>query len=440
MNLEELNQGAVDQRLRALKNLAASTIFPESGEHVNMHMHSFFSYNAYFWSPTRVAWEAKQAGLMAAGLIDFDVLDGMEEFYEAGEILGLRTNVGLETRVYYPEFATFELDSPGEPGVHYIDGIGFTALPHEGSREAQLLKRYRQGAQDRNIALVNRINAAVTTLQLDYAEEVIPLSPGGCPTERHIISAFANKAETTLEGKALLSFWADLLDTSEKAAIILIANRPALEDKARSRLAKKGGLAYVQPDESSFPPIDDFFAWVKACGAIPMESWLDGTSDGESQAEELIDCTYSKGARVLNIIPDRNWNLKDPKDKAIKVENLRRIIRLAEERDMPINIGTELNKLGLPFVDDLNGSVLSEFKPLLQQGALIMVGHSVLSRYAKYGYLSEAADTDLPDIKTRNTFFTKIGSLPSLTQETAKLYKNQGPEKTLEQLRKEIKS
>jgi len=98
-----------------------------------MHFHSFFSYNAEGWSPSHIAWEAKQAGLYAAGLCDFDVLDGQEEFLHAGELLGLRATVNVETRVFLPEYADKEISSPGEPGVSYIMGAGFARPLAAGS-------------------------------------------------------------------------------------------------------------------------------------------------------------------------------------------------------------------------------------------------------------------------------------------------------------------
>ena len=101
--------------------------------------------------------------------------------------------------------------------------------------------------------------------------------------------------------------------------------------------------------------MDDFIGWVRDCGAIPMESWLDGTSEGEADAESLLDTSVAKGCRVLNIIPDRNWNIADSETKKIKVANLRTIVNLADARNLPICIGTEMNKAGLPFVDDLRG-------------------------------------------------------------------------------------
>ena len=98
-----------------------------------MHFHSFFSYNAEGWSPSHIAWAAHRAGLYAAGLCDFDVLDGLEEFLQAGELLALRATVNLETRAFVPEYASAEINSPGEPGVTYIMGGGYAAVPEAGT-------------------------------------------------------------------------------------------------------------------------------------------------------------------------------------------------------------------------------------------------------------------------------------------------------------------
>ena len=59
---------------------------PEPGTDVNLHAHTFFSYNAYGYSPSKFAWLARKAGLAVAGVVDFDVLDALEEFMEAGPV------------------------------------------------------------------------------------------------------------------------------------------------------------------------------------------------------------------------------------------------------------------------------------------------------------------------------------------------------------------
>jgi len=112
--------------------------FIREGTNVNLHFHSFNSYNCEGWSPTRIAFEAKLRGLFAAGIIDFDVLDGQNEFLESSEILGLRSTVGIETRAFLTEYANLEIDSPGEPGVSYIAGTGFVSPLQENSPQSNI--------------------------------------------------------------------------------------------------------------------------------------------------------------------------------------------------------------------------------------------------------------------------------------------------------------
>ena len=127
--LLRLNSFDQDERMSVLEKLCEdNSVFPDETANVNMHCHSFFSYNPFGWSPARIAWEAKSAGLYAAGLCDFDVLEGLNEFLRAGEMLKLRTAVHLETRVFVHEFADKEITSPGEPGVTYIMGAGFSKI------------------------------------------------------------------------------------------------------------------------------------------------------------------------------------------------------------------------------------------------------------------------------------------------------------------------
>ena len=47
---------------------------PEPGDFVNLHCHTFFSYNAYGYSPSKFAWLARPAGLAVVGAVVFVVL------------------------------------------------------------------------------------------------------------------------------------------------------------------------------------------------------------------------------------------------------------------------------------------------------------------------------------------------------------------------------
>ena len=129
----QLNDFSPAKRAQALEALIASgepAGAPQ--EAVNLHCHTFFSFNAYGYSPTGLAWLARQRGFKALGIVDFDVLDGVDEFLNACELLGVRGSAGMETRVFIPEFASREINSPGEPGVYYYHGHRLSLEPAPG--------------------------------------------------------------------------------------------------------------------------------------------------------------------------------------------------------------------------------------------------------------------------------------------------------------------
>ncbi|MDH7569543.1 MAG: hypothetical protein QHJ73_08155 [Armatimonadota bacterium] len=422
----QLNSFDPAERQRALERLAEVPLSAPATENVNLHCHSFFSFNADGWSPSRIAWEARKAGLYAAGLCDFDVLDGVDEFLDAGERLGLRATANLETRAFLPEYAEVEISSPGEPGVTYIMGAGFVRQPDPGTPQADGLALFRAGARARNLALIQRINPHLPEIAVDYERDVLPLTPKGVATERHIVRAYLNRAKAVCgTPHATAAYWSRQLGKSASELLPLL-DTPAMEEMVRARLAKRGGIGYVQPSEKTFPPVDEFIAWVSSCQALPMITWLDGTSEGEKDPRALLECLAAKGALALNIIPDRNWNIPDPAQRAIKVANLRAVVALADEMGLPINIGTEMNRAGLPFVDDLSGPVLREFRHSFLRGAQIMVGHSVCLRYAGFPYAAHPGGT-----RERNDFFASVGALPPLTRPVAARLQEMGPQEAL---------
>jgi hypothetical protein len=430
--LSDFTQGT---RLTALKRLIPTTRFPVPGSLFNMHCHSFYSYNADGWSPLRVAYECRVRGLCASALCDFDVLDGLNEFLDAGLLLTLRTAVHLETRAYVRELADVDISSPGEPGVTYIMGCGFTGLPPEGTGQAKTLAQLRQGAQDRNLALIARVNATLPEIAIDYARDVLPLTPKGVATERHIVRAYCTQANHFFSDPLRrAAFWAPLLTCDVSAYPAIEASVPKMEDLVRNALAKRGGIGYIQPNDATFPLADDFTAWVRSCNAIPTIAWLDGTSAGEADCNRLLDLMTGKGCAALNIIPDRNWNLKKPEEAALKQAKLDEVVKGCAKRDLPINIGTEMNKGGLPFVDDVTGPVLSKYAEAFTQGMHVMVGQTLLGVYAKAPYLGERAQAEFKDIRKRNAFYAAVGALPARSKAQADALLEAGSDKAFSML------
>ncbi|MDR1612742.1 MAG: hypothetical protein LBT97_08150 [Planctomycetota bacterium] len=415
--LEALNGFDLQARRTALeelvKELAGGILQPaaESGW-VNLHLHTFFSFCSEGYSPTRIAWEGFMRGLTAVGTTDFDTLDAVAEILAAGDALGIRAAASLETRTYAAAFSDREINSPGEPGILYSMGAGFVGSPVPGTPAADFIASLGAQSRERNLAMIERINPVTTPVGVDYDADVLPLTPSGNATERHICAAYDDKSREIFKDdpENLPVFWADVLGRSPVDVEKLLADRGAFRNAIRAKLMKKGGVGYAQPSGGAFPAIETFFAMVKECRAIPCHAWLDGLSAGEADPEALLDLSVKWGARAVNIIPDRNWNIPDPDQKALKLAALDWFVKAARERDLPILVGTELNGPGQKFVDSFDAPELAPYVDEFLSAAYWLYGHTVMERFSRMGVMSEWAEKAFGgDRSEANAFFTEVG-------------------------------
>ncbi len=387
---------------------------PAIRDEVNLHYHTFFSFNGNGWSPSRIAWEARKYGLAVAGIVDFDVLDGMEEFLSAGEVVQLRTTAAMESRVFIEEYSDHVINSPNEPGISYFMVAGCFQMPKPDTLSEQTLARMRDMARRRNLQVMERVNDYLGVVRLDYDADVLPLTPSGNATERHLLAAYDAKARRVFEGDSagLARFWSGALSTSEDETAALLMDTPKLHEKIRSKLMKFGGVGYVAPTPETFPTVESVIQMAQGMDALPTATWLDGTNSGEADMPAMLELLASKGVVAMNIIPDRNWNIKDPDEKRVKVENLAKAVQAARDVDFPLCVGTEMNKAGLPFVDNFSAPELQPFVRDFLDGAFFFWGHTLLSRVAGTGYASDWAHAHFgPDRRRKNEFYTQVGRL-----------------------------
>ena len=112
---QQLNDRDIQVRTQAFRHLLAARTLGQlerrpQTELVNMHCHTFFSFNAYGYSPMALAWLAVERGWRAMATVDFDVLDAVDEALNARDEAGVRGAAGLETRVFVQEFISRELN------------------------------------------------------------------------------------------------------------------------------------------------------------------------------------------------------------------------------------------------------------------------------------------------------------------------------------------
>ncbi|MHC4252916.1 MAG: hypothetical protein ACYS9X_27680, partial [Planctomycetota bacterium] len=95
-----------------------------------------------------------------------------------------------------------------------------------------------------------------------------------------------------------------------------------------------------------------------------------------------------------------------------KVANLHAIMTTARRMSLIIVSGTERNKHGLPFVDDLDNEFLAPIADDIREGALALCGHTAMARFVDRPLTGEwARDKFADDAASRNRFYSAVGRL-----------------------------
>ena len=193
--LKKLNSFDPAERAGALAECASCF------DSFNLHCHSFYSYNGYGYSPEMIAALAAMFRWKGVGIVDFDVLDAIDEFLAAAKRFRLNAVCGMETRVFFPELKDDVISSPGEPGITYHLGYGFASseVPDKAKPFAAELRRQANG---RTCGIMERVNAVLPEVALDFAEVSKSFTPRGNVTERHLCAAYRAKAEAVFPDPA----------------------------------------------------------------------------------------------------------------------------------------------------------------------------------------------------------------------------------------------
>ena len=89
----------------------------------------------------------------------------------------------------------------------------------------------RRRAEQRNRAMVERINAYLAPVAIDYDRDVLPLTPAGNATERHLLAAYISAAEKCFADP--VPFWAEKLKLAQSRS----PRRSAMAPSFRIRCA-----------------------------------------------------------------------------------------------------------------------------------------------------------------------------------------------------------
>ena len=88
-------------------------------------------------------------------------------------------------------------------------------------------------------------------MEIDYDRDVLPLTPGGNATERHILVAFIQAAARCFSDTT--PFWAEKLGLPLEQVAAQIGDKSKFENLVRAKLMKRGGVGYLEPSPETFP-------------------------------------------------------------------------------------------------------------------------------------------------------------------------------------------
>ena len=405
--LARLNAPETEERLFELKRLHERELRgeiprPATTRDTNNHIHTIYSLSPY--SPAAAVWFAYQSGLCTAGIIDHDAIAGAREFIEAGKIVGIATTIGCEVRVSFTgtPLEGKRLNNPDEVNSAYIALHG---VPHNRIDELDsVLCGIRKKRNARNVRQIKRLNALLPEeMHLDFERDVAGLSmytQGGSVTERHILSALANRLISVYgKGARIADFLENRLNiplSGHTADILRDAGRPAYAYDVLNVL--KSGLVprfFISGGEDSLP-VADMVEVAKRIGAIPTYCYLGDVGDsptGDKKAQkfeddildEVFDVIEQIGFEAIAYMPSRNTP-----------QQLERVMQKAEQKGLMQISGEDINQPSQSFVcEKLREARFAH----LAENTWALVGHELAATQdAKeiiYGANAKAAYPDL---------------------------------------------
>ena len=338
--LRSLNAPTKEERLQALKTAVATANFPAiDSRMVNNHIHTTYSFSPY--SPSAAVYAARAEGLATCGIVDHDSIGGAEEFIQAGEMVGIPTTIGIETRVSFAEtsFSEKRTNNPDQIGNSYMV---LHAVPHDKIETVQAyfapLRERRNARNKKMIARINELYAEDGVL-LDFERDVLPISQfadGGSVTERHLMRALARQLLAL--GKAKQPEGAGELET-------LLAEYDLVGTLKKECIPK----VYL-PATDECPDIRAFVRFSAEVGGVLAYAYLGDvtasvTGDKKAQKfeddflEELFEVIDDAGIRAVTYMPTRNTP-----------EQIRRLRGLCDRYGMEQISGEDINSPRQRFV------------------------------------------------------------------------------------------
>lgn len=320
--LNKLNVPSKEQRLANLAAVVAQTRFPpEVPQYINNHIHTTYSFSPY--SPSAAVYAARMEGLCTAGIIDHDSISGAEEFLEAAKIVGMPVTIGMECRVSMAgtRLEGRRTNNPDQVGVSYMT---IQSVPHHKIGVlTEFFRPYRAARHVRNRKMVEKINALLPCVELDYDQDVLPLSQAaeeGGVTERHLMYALAIKlVSQTGKGQAMVDKLADMgLNLSEKQKKQMLDTAYPFYEYDLLGILKSAFVPKIFIDATDeCPKLPDMVKLCREVDAYLCYAYLGDVGDsvtGDKKAQkfeddyldDVFECLKEEGVTAVTYMPTRN--------------------------------------------------------------------------------------------------------------------------------------
>ncbi len=417
--VDNLNSGDAGLRLESLKKLkelieGGKLERPESGGYVNNHIHTIYSFSPY--SPSKAAWMAYCAGLTTAGIVDHDSVGGVEEFIEAGRIIGIATTIGMECRVDFSKtpLRGRRLNNPDQESIAYVTLHG---IPHTRIDTVRsFLEPYKRERDLRNRRMCEKINQVFSQygISIDYDRDVVPLSKsseGGTVTERHISYALSLKMiEKYGKGPSLLEFLKKQLkvNVSPKVEGYLLDLSSPCYDYDLLGLIKSDVISSFYIDAAAeCPDVEDFIRLARETGSIAAYAYLGDVGEsvtGDKKAQKfeddyldlLMEVIRELGFNAVTYMPSRNT-----------LDQLKRVKELCGKHGFFEISGEDINSPRQSFV--CRALEREEFKNLIDS-TWALIGHEkAATEDLSKGMFSSETVRRYPDLRERIAIYRKMG-------------------------------
>lgn len=320
--LNKLNAPTKEERLSNLAEVLKTTTFPPMvPQYINNHIHTTYSFSPY--SPAAAVYAARMEGLCTAGIIDHDSISGAEEFLEAAKLVEMPVTIGMEARISMvgTRLEGRRTNNPDQVGVSYMTIQG---VPHDKiGTLTEFFRPYQAARHARNRKMIEKINALLPGIALDYDKDVLPLSmakENGGVTERHLMYALAIKlVQQVGKGQAMVEKLADMgVSLSQKQTAQMLDTAYPFYEYDLLGILKSAFVPQIFIDATDeCPKLPDMVKLCNEIDAFLCYAYLGDVGDsvtGDKKAqkfeddylEDVFECLKEEGVKSVTYMPTRN--------------------------------------------------------------------------------------------------------------------------------------